>query len=47
MESYEHLEMEVICFDREDIIITSNPLANYLDNDPNSGLGVWEPVNNP
>jgi len=47
MESYEHLEMEVICFDREDIITTSKPLANYLDSDPNSGLGVWEPVNNP
>ena len=42
MESYEHLEMEVIRFDSEDIITASNPLANYLDNNPNSGLGVWE-----
>lgn len=25
MEKYEHLEMEVICFDNEDIITTSGP----------------------
>lgn len=47
MEKYEHIEMEVIRFDSEDIITTSIPLANYLDNTQTAGLGVWEPVNNP